>query len=294
VELLPDHFRVWSTPDSPTVPDLELVVDEQPDRRPPVETVDDPLVLRREDGLCRVTTTISTLVVDARANPITARLTLWPAAQRPEYVDHYVVVNLRALLRILGRVQLHGAASRLGSRTMVFLGDKGAGKSTLTLALGRAGATALADDQLMLRVDGPRVWISGVDGGLRVTAQTEEHFFRAPLTVDAQDFGGLRKKEVPLREHVHAAPGIEHVPDAIFFPRVGEAFELAPIERGVATRRILTAVAPLHRFAGPTDQQAFVRMITALVRAVEVFDLRLSPDLDELERVVATLAGHAP
>ena len=33
----------------------------------------------------------------------------------------------------------------------MFLGDKGAGKSTISLALGRAGATVLADDQIVIR-----------------------------------------------------------------------------------------------------------------------------------------------
>jgi hypothetical protein len=293
-ELFPFHFRAWPEPDEPSAPDVELTIHDDPRLRTRIEELDDRLEIHDGAGTTRIESTISELVIDERTHPTRSQLVLWPTGQDPKKVEHYVVMNLRTLLRRLGRIQLHGAAATLGTRTVVLLGDKGAGKSTLSLAIGRGGGTVLADDQLMLHVHGAEVRISGVDGGLRVTEQTERHFFAEPLQYEPQDFGGTMKKEVPLRAHVPATPGVDVVPTACYFPCVGERLEVVPIGRAVAMRRILDAVVPLHRFAGPIDQQDFVRAITTFVRSVDVFDLTLSPDLHELDRVVDVVARAAP
>jgi hypothetical protein len=194
-------------------------------------------------------------------------------------------MNVRALLRHFGRVQLHGAAVEVDGRAIVFLGDKGAGKSTLSLALGRAGVTVLTDDQLVVRRGTP-MSVSGVDGGLRLTEQTERHFFERPLAASPQEYGGFVKKEVALADHVRALPRVDFEPVALFFPTVGDRVEVAPVSRMEAIRRVLAPVVPLHRFAGADDQRDFVRMVSELVQSVEVHDLQLSRDLTDLSGVV--------
>jgi hypothetical protein len=294
-DFLPVHFRVWVRDDDPTPPDVELTVVEEGAPRPAVGHLRDHLELDESGDVDRVTSTITQLVVDQRVSPARAELVVWPRDQVPDFVEHYVVMNLRALLRRLGRFQLHGAAATIGNRTIVLLGDKGSGKSTLSLALARAGGTVLADDQLILHVsdavDGVR--ISGVEGALRVTAETERHFFAEPLPYEPREFAGTMKKEVPLRELVSAAPGTDAEPTICYFPRVGHEFAIVPVNRAVALQRILETVTPLHRFVGPSDQLGFVRAITTFVGSVETFDLMLSPDLHDLDAVVATLAPHS-
>ena len=292
VELLPVHFRVWAGPDDATTPDVELTIVDDAGTRPRVDGRDDELVLDASGDDERITTSITELVIEQQGKPVRAHLTVTPDGQDPDYVAHYVAMNLRALMRRLGRIQLHGAAATLRSRTVVLLGDKGAGKSTLSVAIGRAGGTVLADDQLILHVD-HGVTISGVDGGLRLTAETERHFFAAPLDYEPQSFAGTLKKEVPLGAFVDASPGIDAVPDACYFPRVAGSFEIMPLSRTVAVQRLLHVLVPLHRFTGPSDQLAFVRAISTFVGAVEVFDLTLSRDLHDLDRVIAALAGSS-
>jgi hypothetical protein len=294
VDVFPDHFRLWPGPDDGTPPDLDLAVDENPDASEPVEQLDDPLEMEVGTVSLRLTTAITRLDVDLRGDPAQARLLVRPRTQAAAYVDHYVAMNIRALLRVWHRLQLHGAAVVMGDRTSVFLGDKGAGKTTIALALGHAGAIVLADDQLMLRSDGDHVSISGVDGRLRVTASTERHFFAAPLATEARDFAGTLKKEVSLGDHVNAQPGVDHAPDALYFPRVGGRLEVTRISRADALRRVLAPLAPLHRFAGANDQQEFVRMVTAFVSSVDVFDLTLSTDLDDLRQLAAVVERPVP
>jgi hypothetical protein len=290
VDLLPVHFRVWAGPDDATTPEVELTITDEVGAQPRVDGRDDELVLEASGNADRVATSITELVIERDGKPVRARLTVTPDGQDPDYVAHYVAMNVRALMRRLGRIQLHGAAATVHARTVVLLGDKGAGKSTLSVALGRAGGVVLADDQLILHVKGG-VTISGVDGGLRLTAQTEPHFFATPLDSDPQDVAGTMNKEEPLGAVVDASPGVDAVPDACYFPSVGDRFEIVPISRAVAVQRLLDVLVPLHRFTGPSDQLAFVRAITTFVGAVEVFDLTLSPDLRDLDRVVAALSG---
>jgi hypothetical protein len=293
LELFPLHFRIWPRPDDATAPDLELTVVGDPRVRAPVEHADDPMVTASTPGGCRITTTISELEVDDEQRPVRAQLTVCAAGQRSDYVDHYVAMNVRALLRMLGRVQLHGAAVVTERRTAVFLGEKGAGKSTIALAMGRGGASVLADDQLILRVDESGVRVSGVDGGLRLTAETERYFFETPLDAPRREFGGSLKKEVPLADHVPAQPAVDVMPDTLYFPRVGTRFAITPLSRVVALQRILAAVVPLHRFAGARDQRAFLRALTAFVEAVDVRELSLTRELGDLSRLAHELGLEA-
>jgi len=286
VELFPLHFRLWATIDDGSAPDVELVITDDEEPRARVEQVDDPLVELSTSTGRRLGTSITTLEVDERALPPRASLVIHPVGQDDAYVDHYLAMNVRALLRAFGRVQLHGDAVVTPRRTALFLGDKGAGKSTIALAFGRAGAIVLADDQVMLRADDHRIRVSGVDGGLRVTAQTERHFFDAPLDAVPRDFGGMLKKEVPLGDHVDARPNEDHHLDALYFPRVDREFAVAPLARSVALSRVLTPLLPLHRFAGTRDQYEFVRTMTRFVSSVEVYELTLGTDLAELDALV--------
>jgi hypothetical protein len=289
VELFPLHFRLWATTDDDSAPDVDFVIADELEPRPPVEDVEDPLVEELTSTGRRLCTSISTLELDQRTLPARAALVMHPAGQDDAYVDHYVAMNVRALLRAFGRVQLHGAAVVAPERSALFLGDKGAGKSTIALAFGRAGAVVLADDQIMMRADDDQIRVSGVDGGLRVTEQTERHFFDEPLDATPRDFGGMLKKEVPLGDHVRARPNEDHALDALYFPRVDVEFAVVPLARTVALERVLAPLVPLHRFAGARDQFEFVRTMTRFVSTVEVYDLTLGTDLAELDVLVGEL-----
>ena len=237
-----------------------------------------------------MSTSISQLTLDRATAPACPRLVVHVANQRDEFVDHYIVMHLQKLLQQLGCLRLHGAAVKLGGTTAVFLGDKGAGKSTISLALGSCGR-----DRPRRRPDRRPAhrWAacssSGVDGALRVTEKTERYFFTEPIRATPADFGGVTKKEVALGDHVPASPGVDEVPSELVFPRVGDRFEIRPLPRREAVRRVVQSVQSFHRFAGPEDQADFLGLVTAFVQSVDVFELQLSPDLAELDRLIGHL-----
>ena len=293
VDILPHAFRLWPVADDVTTPCVELVAFDGTERRPPAGRPDDVLRIETKSGTVRVSTAISELTLDRTTTPACARLVVHVADQQDAFVDHYIVMHVQKLLQQLGRLRLHGAAVELGGRTAVFLGDKGAGKSTISLALGRAGATILADDQIVIRCTDGEVFVSGVDGALRVTEQTEQYFFDAPIPVPSADFGGVAKKEVALADHVVASPCVDVVPTELLFCHVGDRFEIRPLARREAVRRIVHSVQSLHRFAGPDDQTEFLGLVAAFAQSVDVFELQLSPDLAELDRLVDHLGRDA-
>jgi hypothetical protein len=293
VDILPNAFRLWPVADDATTPGVELVAIDGTERRPHAGQPGDVLRIETEAGTVRTSTAISELTLDRTTTPACARLVVHVADQPDAFVDHYVVMHLQKLLQQLGRLRLHGAAVNVGGRTAVFLGDKGAGKSTIALALGRAGATVLADDQIVIRRTDGEVLVSGVDGALRVTEKTERFFFDAPIGVPATDFGGIAKKEVALADHVPASPCVDEVPSELLFCRVGDQFEIRPLARREAVRRVVHSVLSLHRFGGPDDQADFLGLVATFVQSVDVFELHLSPDLAELGRLVDHLDRDA-
>jgi hypothetical protein len=288
LDILPTGFRIWPALDDLGDVDLDLVARDGDQRRPPAQELADLFRIESANGATRVSTAISELAL-GEPTARDASLVVHVEDQDPRYVDHYVVMNLQKLLQLLGLFRLHGAAMILDGRTYVFLGGKGAGKSTLSLALGRAGAAVLADDQLVVRRSDAGVHVSGVDGGLRLTPETEAHFFARPLDEPLRDYAGTAKKEVRLADHVLAEPGVDHAPHTVLFTRVADDCRLEALPRSVGVRRILQDVLPVHRFAGPADQQDFLALVTAFVQAVDVFELALSPDLRELDSVVSLL-----
>ena len=223
----------------------------------PIALAHDTLTIDRDaHGRVRAASDAVTLIVDTAHTPIQATLTFHPEPHRhpPIDVEHCFATFIHKFLQLCGVIRLHGAAVTIDERTSVFLGDKGAGKSTLSLALGRAGAEVLADDQLVIRRRPEGVYVSGCDGNIRLTARSEQHFFDEPLDVVAQDFAGVQKKELPLAGLTRSVPFQDRRPSHLYFPRVTSAFAVRPIARRTALLRVLNAAGPAHSFADAADR----------------------------------------
>lgn len=284
------RFRCALEPHAASPPDIVLRVESIADRVPAASGLGPSLEVEREGSTVHYRSGVMDLVADLDASPVEAVVTVRPNGQSTAHLHHFFAVHVDALLLTLGAMRLHGAAVELGDSTNMFLGDKGAGKSTLSLALGLAGGRVLADDQLLVRRTDGGIRVSGVDGNVRLTAKTESHFLPEPLDAAPVDYGGFLKKEVPLGGLVTSIPHAELPPRRLFFSRVGESFVVTPVSGRVAASRIINELAVRHRFADEADHVALIGLVAELIARVETADLELSPDLRHLDRLADLLA----
>jgi hypothetical protein len=243
----------------------------------------DSMVLRHSARHPEIHTESISAMLDLGATPPRADLAL--LRPHPPHFDlcvHLAVV-FHKLLFLMDRVVLHAAAVRLADRVSMFLGDRGAGKSTIALRLARAGGTVLGEDHLILRRSNGGFAVSGCDERSRLDAKTERYFFDAPLPAEPADFAGRLKKELPAQQLFRSEPYTDDRPDLLFFARPGPAFTITPLSRRAALLKLMEAAGKLQRFVDPIDRERFLDMLSDFVGAIRPYDLTLSADLRELD-----------
>ena len=213
--------------------------------------------------------------------------------RQAQVADHvfrvHLSVVLHRLLLELGYLYLHAAAVSIRGRTHVFIGEKGAGKSTLSLALARMGGTVLADDHVLLQRGEPRYLVSGCEATSRVTAETEAYVFPIPLPLPARDFAGTPKKELLIGDHFAAAPYEAHTIDAVYFPIVGARLRLDRLSPQQATLDLLARTRRSFRPQGRGDVTALLDFWSGLCESAPAFALELPPNLERLDGLPALL-----
>lgn len=202
---------------------------------------------------------------------------------------HAMMIVVNKILARRGLYHLHAAAVLFNGSTLLFVGGKGSGKSTISLALARAGGTIFSEDHVMLRYDGREFWAAGCDANMHLTATTEAHFFQRPLEGRLVPSGGATKKQIDLTAVVEARPYVESRVSALFFPTVNGPFGVSATSKDAAVRRVLEPLLERHRFAGAADTEQFLELFVELVESCETWSLSLSSDLADLDRLVAFL-----
>jgi len=269
--------------------DLEIVPAANPTGGPDAAPIRDLLTLGGPPHAPTIATDALRAELRLDRLPMEISITvLRPDQPFPELCVHFVVMIHKILFQ-LDRVVLHAAAVELDGQVSVFVGNKGSGKSTTCLALAKAGGTVLGEDQIVLRRSGAGYQVSGGDERSRVTERTERHFFAEPLAVPAKDFAGTMKKEIRMGDYFRSAPFQDRKPDRLFFPTVTGSFELRPLKPQQAVRRLLAFTSHFQRFEGGRDQAAYLDLLAGFVASVSCWELSLSDDLADLDRLTGRL-----
>ena len=205
---------------------------------------------------------------------------------------------MRCVLELRAVTCLHAGVVGVGGRAVAIAGAKGAGKSTLTATLARAGHPILADDLAVLdeRPDGfwvqpgpPRLCLwpdtlaaggEDPDAWPRAMTPTEKRW-RA-LTADEEASG--------WRHETRARPLA-----AIWLLAEGDSMaaapEVQPLRAAEALVRLLEhARAPY--LTGPPEPELLARL-GRLVSGVRVFEVRRPRGFDTLPALVDTIVGAA-
>jgi hypothetical protein len=242
-----------------------------------------------------ITTEVLHAALDLESTPYKVTFTVLPNELTfPALCVHFGVI-VHKMLFYFDRLMLHAAAVQIGNEVCLFVGDKGAGKSTTTLSLAKAGGTVLGEDQVVLWRTNGKYIVSGSDERSRVTERTERHFFDAPLPVMARDFAGTMKKEIAMRDYFRSRPFEDCAlpPTRLIFPKVTGQFELRPLKSQIGLRRMIAYNGHFQRFAGPRDQAQFLDFLARFVNTVSCWDLTLSDDLTQLNKLAEMLQQRA-
>lgn len=201
----------------------------------------------------------------------------------------HLSVAFRRLLLESGLFYLHAGAVESKAFVSLFIGEKGAGKSTVCLRLAQAGGCLLSDDHVLVKRRGGRYLVSGSDQSARITSDTERFLFRHPLATAARDFAGVPKKEFATAELFHCSPFRDYPLRDLFFPRVGREFSIRPIPEVTATLRLIAGNKHGLRFTDRQDYDAVLDFFSGMVKGKRTFELELSPDPADLNQLVTFL-----
>jgi hypothetical protein len=195
-------------------------------------------------------------------------------------------VSLMELFERRGRFSLHAACLARGDEGVLLAGPTGSGKSTLTLALLRAGLQFVSDDVIFLeRVPAGGVRVLGFPDAVGVTADTAARFPElagAPLDI------GFPKWLVRIEDAFPAAPApLRCTPRALVFPHVvrDRAGELRALDPKEAWLRLVPDVLLTH----PAATSAHLQAIAALLGEIRCYELASGTDLAHGAQLVADL-----
>lgn len=193
------------------------------------------------------------------------------------------------LLEQRGEVVLHGSAVCLGDSAVAFLGDKGAGKSTLALGLERAGFDLVTDD--LLPVNFYQGSVSTSPGGPQIK-----------LWRDSAESIGLEPAALPrisrFIDKRAYRPGSYCSRNKI---EIGSFYVLVEgettlIERLPATEAFveLTRNAYIARYLVDTQRSAsHFQTLTSIVKSIPVYRLSRPFDFRFSSSVIKTVLDHA-
>lgn len=198
-----------------------------------------------------------------------------------------------ALVEALKRRRLHSihaAACAAEDGSVVLLaGQSGAGKTTLALALARAGFGFLGDDTAFLAHDGATLDVLGFPDEVDVTDDTAALLPELGHLLGRPKPAGAVKHRVRAEE-VYGVPVVEMGPvTALVFPRIGGCPDstLAPLSPDEALMELLPNVL----LTEPCSSQAHLDTLGRLAFGTPAYRMTVGSDLDRAAGALAPVAS---
>lgn len=208
-------------------------------------------------------------------------------------IDHLVDDHIAPrIIAAAGHLVLHGSATVIGDWLAVFLGNTGAGKSTLAASLHASGHRLLGDDAVVITESSGQLMGEPVYQSLRLFHQSIDQVFGGKVGTSAMAF---------YSDKVHVA--LDDVDPAMAnCVRLGAIYVLGDRETGVSLDRIAPADACMalveNSFAlDPHDPAAAAQRMAqaaSLAAAIPCYELAYPYDFSLLSevraQVIASLA----
>jgi hypothetical protein len=236
------------------------------------------------------------LMIDGRGE--TVRLTLDEWSDLDDACELLIATVFSCVLTQRGLTCLHASVVAVEDRAVALIGAKGAGKSTLALALARRGGRLVSDDVAAVSLDGKTCWVAVGRAALRMRADSAASLgagFNALQPVWASAPPSLVKRYYEAGEHVRtSAP--RRLPLAGVFLLAPGGRTATPELRPMAQGELLPALLANRHTASVLDREGQRRdfaCLGALVRCVPGRELSRPDDLGTVPDVAAAVLTEA-
>jgi hypothetical protein len=232
----------------------------------------------------------------------------WPGvpAARPVNSVASILLGpiLGGLLRLRRTVSLHACVLEVDSGAVVFLGGRGAGKSTIAAALAQRGHAVLSDDVAAIVEQPAGTWIAQPGyPRLRLAPATIEAIDTpaVPATEAGPVITGLEKRYLELSTGEEAGPwrfqGRPVALAAIYELRRDRGVDRPFIEPIAGADRLTTLVRHLRTAVAPLDaptKAAELERLGRLAASMPVRRVTCPDDPEALPALCQAIAGDAP
>jgi hypothetical protein len=200
-----------------------------------------------------------------------------------------LTLPLVELLKYHALYSLHAAGLCRNGQALLLAGGSGAGKTTLTLALLRAGFGFLGDDLVFFTTAADGLQVLAFPDEIDVTATTAAMFPELRALVQTPLLAGWPKRRLRAEAVYGVPPTWQCRPAALVFPRVAHADRSAlfPISSDAALREVASNVL----LTAPAAAQAHLTALRALVANCRCYRLETGRDMDDLPRLLGRLLG---
>jgi hypothetical protein len=201
-------------------------------------------------------------------------------------------IPLAELLKRRGLYMLHAAGLAVAGKGLLVAGQSGAGKTTLALALLRAGFDFLADDTVFLSREGKQLRILAFPDEVDVTAETLEFFPELRPLAQSSKPKGRPKRAFCTTRFYGVAPRWECVPGTIVFPKpagLGMSV-ITPMPKAEALMQLVCNVLRTD----PHSSQSHLDALADLVRDSRCFRLQTGCDFDQLPALLRSVMSTPP
>lgn len=215
-----------------------------------------------------------------RVRPATGQVNvsvLASSRHRRWFLSHPVfMLPLLELAKRRGLFPLHAATVSADGRGLLLPGTSGAGKTTLAVALARAGWEFGGDDMVFLHHEPDGLVARAFPDEVDVTDRTATMFPELTSLLARPRDPEWPKRALRLEDHVKCTPALVCRPAAVAFPTIATRTALQPMDAGDA----LVELLPNVLLTEPASSQRHVDVLSELVRTVPCFRLSVGADLD--------------
>lgn len=189
-------------------------------------------------------------------------------------------IPLAELLKQHGLFMVHAAGLCLNRRGLLIAGATGSGKTTLTIAMLRAGFAFLGDDTVFLRINSDGLCALAFPDEIDATADTIRLFPELQSVARQLPASNRRKRSfVPSRVY-HARVAMECTPAILVFPQPVGAQEsrLTPMPKDAALLELICNVLRTEI----CSTQSHLNALAMLVKQCRCYRLHTGRDFDAL------------